>query len=102
MLKLIFHPAAGEELTEAAAFYEQRENGLGEEFLREFQRVVRLVLKCPGRWPVREYGFRKVGLSRFPHSIRYVEHNEFLYIIAVPHASRKPGYWKQRTSDEQR
>ena len=102
MLKPILHPAASEELGEAAVFYEEREPGLGEAFLQEFLSAVEKVLEHPQRWPIREYGFRKIGLRRFRHNVRYIERQDNLYIIAVPHSSRKPGYWKQRTSDEQR
>ena len=40
MADLSYHPEAREEIREAAAFYESRRRGLGEEFLAELQRRV--------------------------------------------------------------
>ena len=35
--------------------------------------------------------------ERFPHSIVYAVLGQRLFIIAVAHGSRKPGYWRSRT-----
>lgn len=44
-----------------------------------------------GRSPVRQYIF-----TGFPYSIVYTETATEIRVIAFPHSSRKPGYWKNR------
>lgn len=39
------------------------------------------------------------GLRRFPFSIVYVALTELIYIVAIAHGSREPGYWKLRIQD---
>ena len=43
------------ELAEAAAWYEERASGLGQEFLDEFEAVMRRVMRFPDAW-------RRVGM----------------------------------------
>jgi hypothetical protein len=41
---------------------------------------------------------RRFALNdRFPFSIVYSIQGDTLFVIAVAHASRRPGYWKRRT-----
>jgi plasmid stabilization system protein ParE len=34
--------------------------------------------------------------TRFPYSIVYCEEPNLIRVVAFPHSSRKPGYWKNR------
>ena len=35
-------------------------------------------------------------MARFPFTIRYLELQDCIWIVAFAHTSRKPGYWKAR------
>jgi hypothetical protein len=35
-------------------------------------------------------------VKRFPYKIVYRERADDLYIVAIAHTSRRPGYWKDR------
>jgi hypothetical protein len=43
-----------------------------------------------------EASTRKVRLRRFPYLIYYVELDDSLWIAAVAHQKRRPGYWSHR------
>jgi toxin ParE1/3/4 len=43
--------------------------------------------------PGANYKFR---LAQFPFSLLYIKQADCLWVVAVAHGSRKPGYWKQR------
>jgi hypothetical protein len=43
-MRVVSHPEADEELQAAARWYEQREPGLGEKFLAEFERTLRQIV----------------------------------------------------------
>jgi plasmid stabilization system protein ParE len=99
--RLGIDPAAEEELRAAVAWYEMQRRGLGARFFAEVGRVLDLILRHPGIGsPVprvrAQYGTRRVPLRRFPYFIVYREQGEEIQVIAVAHASRKPGYWRRR------
>ena len=67
-----FHPAAEAELEEAAEWYEERNAGLGGDFIAAVRSRIEMILEAPGRWPMRN-GTRRVLLGRFPYAIVYRE-----------------------------
>ncbi len=77
MPEIAFHTNAAEEMRAAAAYYEARERGLGDQFLDEI-----------------EEGLQRV--QRFPFGLIYRIDPEKIFIIAVAHLHRRLGYWKSR------
>ncbi|MCP5049638.1 MAG: type II toxin-antitoxin system RelE/ParE family toxin [bacterium] len=96
MISILFHPEAEAELDHSICFYEERETGLGLDFQREVRRGISQIYNAPGRWPLHKYGTRKFLLNRFPFYIFYLEHSDYIWIVAVAHCSRKPNYWGKR------
>jgi toxin ParE1/3/4 len=76
---------ASEEFTEAVRWYEGKRTGLGGEF---YEAVLHAV---DGPHTHRQY-----LVNGFPYKLMYLERTDDLYIIAMAHVSRRPGYWKQR------
>jgi len=99
LIPVVFHPAAGEELDESIGFYESREPGLGLDLEREVLHGMFQIAETPDRWPVHSYGTRKYLLHRFPFHLIYLPLPNALWVVAVAHCSRKPGYWKDRVGD---
>jgi toxin ParE1/3/4 len=96
------HPEADREIIEGARYLEFQREECGNAFLDEvFESFVRLC-RDPELWSIQLHGFRKYVVQRFGYLIWYRESGEEIYIIAVHHSSRKPGYWKDRILDEQR
>jgi plasmid stabilization system protein ParE len=95
-MRLIYHPDAETELIEAARFYEGREPGLGERFLRDFETAAAAILDAPDRWRIVEDDVRRFLMRRFPYGIYYRREGEDLRILVVKHHSRHPDYWKYR------
>jgi hypothetical protein len=98
-MRVVSHPEAGQELEAAALWYDQRELGLGEEFLKEFQETLDKITADPLRWPLMaEQGDnRKLNFHRFPYAIVYSLRGDELFIKAVMHLHRRPFYWVERT-----
>ena len=69
---------------------------LGERFGDEVERVVELLLENPKLGAPIDGEIRHFVLRRFPHSVIYAVINDVLYILAVAHGSRAPGYWEKR------
>ena len=97
MPELIFHPDVSSEIKASYNWYQERAVGLGEDFLNELEPAYQAIIEFPETWPIFQKGFRRFLLSRFPFSIIYRENDNNIYIVAVMHNSRKPGYWLERT-----
>ncbi|MBA7656775.1 hypothetical protein ES703_64702 [subsurface metagenome] len=91
-----YHPQAVEELIEAAQFYESRQNGLGIRFLNAVEDAVASFQIDPLIWKPDRLGRRKYRIWKFPYLLIYKVIESRVYILAVAHTSRKPGYWKSR------
>jgi toxin ParE1/3/4 len=91
-----FHPEAEAEFIEAVAFYERAEPSLGEEFSLEVRAAMRNVLSYPNAWTVLEGSVRRCLVNRFPYGILYSVEPDRIFVLAMMHLHRRPGYWKER------
>lgn len=62
----------------------------------ELDRAVERIAEAPTRWPAHLHGTRRYLLRRFPFSLVYREVGPILTVVAVVHAKRRPGYWRDR------
>ena len=91
-----FLTLAQQELDEAVAWFEERAEGKGVDFLDELDRIVRLVKAYPRASPQIDLEIRRRLFARFPDSLVYgIEHNTIV-VIAVAHSRRAPHYWVDR------
>jgi plasmid stabilization system protein ParE len=95
--RLAFHPDAADEYVDAARWYRERSLTVHDLFVAEIERAFRLIVAFPTRWPRYGRRHRRVLVRRFPYSVVYLQKRGRLWIVAVPHAKRKPFYWKKRT-----
>ena len=95
---LKLHPDALLEAESSLAWYRSRSLRAAGFFLDELEQAIETILEAPQRWPKDQDGFRQYQLRRFPFVLFYRATAEAVEIIAVAHASRKPGYWKFRRS----
>jgi plasmid stabilization system protein ParE len=95
-MRVVSHPEADEELEAAALWYEDRQPGLGEAFLDEFEHTLRRVIAEPERWRQIRGDNRKLNFRRFPYAIVYSVRTDAIYVKAVMHLHRRPFYWKSR------
>jgi plasmid stabilization system protein ParE len=93
-----FAQAASEELTEAVRWYEMRRSGLGGDFHDAIIRTIDLIRAHPEIGTARTGRFpnRQLRVARFPYRIVYRIREEDIYVVAVAHTSRRPGYWRHR------
>jgi hypothetical protein len=95
-VKVRFLIQAQLELDDAVAWYNQRSEGLGQEFLDELDRVVRRAIRFPLSCPEIEPGIRRGLIARFPFGLIYGVDDDTLVVIAVAHLHRRPRYWIER------
>jgi plasmid stabilization system protein ParE len=86
-----FHPDALLELMDGAGFY-------GELFLTQVDDALALITEMPRAWPVwpgRPNLHRRV-LQKVPYAIVYTVDQGSVFVVAVEHTRRRPGYWLTR------
>jgi len=98
-MKYEFHPEAEQELYEAAARYQSEVPGLGFRFADEVESVIRLLLEHPEPGLRLDDELRHFVLRRCPFSVVYAVISDVVYVVAVAHGSREPGYWRPRVQD---
>lgn len=91
-----FHPEAEVEFIESAAHYEGEVPGLGQRFGRAVREALELLLANPKIGSPLDPELRSFVVGSFPYSIIYASHGNLLFVLAVAHGNRKPGYWKSR------
>jgi len=96
MKPVVIHPEAEREMLAAALFYNERCAGLGSLFLDEVERGFRRIAERPEAWTIISSPDRRCLLSEFPFGIIYRNQPERIYVLAIMHLRREPGYWKQR------
>ena len=96
------HREASAELEKQAAWYEQRRAGLSSDLLDDVRQALDAIAAHPSGWPLstlpraRRAGVRRFPLQRFPLTVEYVVEDGSVFIVALAHMSRTPGYWLRR------
>jgi len=91
-----FHPEAEAEFNAAIDWYEDRSPSLGLEFADEVQAAIQRALTFPLAWQVLEGDIRRTPVNRYPYGVLYAPEPGRLFIVAVMHLRRRPGYWHNR------
>ena len=80
----------------AEAWYRARSPAVAASFVREVRSAVARISQSPRAWPVVRRNARRYGLKRFPFGIIYRVEDSGVCVIAVAHAKRRFGYWRDR------
>lgn len=92
-MRVRFLSPAEVEMNDAAAFYEQQADGLGDRFLTEIERcIAQVALQRDIGHRVRGE-LRRVLARKFPYSTAHGASREELTVVAIAHQSRRPHYW---------
>jgi plasmid stabilization system protein ParE len=54
------------------------------------------ILTTPQKYPFGARGERRFVLDRFPYTILYRVREDEVFVTAIAHQSRRPGYWRRR------
>lgn len=98
-MKIKFHPEAYEEMLSSARFYEKKADGLGADFLAAVEETIQRIKQFPQAGPLVRGTIRKRIVLGFPFTVLYEDQHDRIFIAAVMHQHRRPGYWKDRLRD---
>jgi toxin ParE1/3/4 len=95
--QVIVHTKARKELNQAIGYYERQRRGLGLDLLTEVEDAIFRIQEDPSIGsPYKETKFQYLLVRRFPYLIYYVDLRDRLWIAAIAHGRRRPGYWRRR------
>src|SRR5436853_193293 len=97
-MEIEFHPSAQAELDATVGFYESRLEGLGIRFLAAVEETTERIVASPDAASPLGEGFRKRLVPGFPFRIVYRRLEQRVFIVAIAHQHRRPGYWHRRLS----
>lgn len=95
-MRVEFHPEAEEEFIEQAAYYEEQVPALGVSYIGELESAATLLEEHPKLGAEFDKPFRHLSMRRFPHWLIYTIEPSRIWVIAVAHQRRRPGYWRER------
>ncbi len=85
----------------AAIWYEDQHDGLGADFLAEYEFALDIIEHAPLQFPRLEtmpstVNIRRCTLQRFPYILIFESSPQETVVLAVAHTSRRPNYWSGR------
>ena len=98
--QVIFTPEADVDITESYGWYESREPGLGEDFLRCIEVGIHVIQRHPHASPIAVDEFRHAPIRRFPFEIFYEPAEDAIIVYSVFHCSQDPQKWRSRLGYE--
>ena len=88
ILKIFISEIAEEDLLETAMWYEKQKQGLGEQFIVNFESCLSIIERNPKQFVARFKKFRRVLLSRFPYAVYYKILSDKVEVVGVFHQRR--------------
>ena len=92
----IFHPDAGAKYTSAVQSYADIAPEPGNRFHDEIERLIHEVRRQPERFFRFSPPAQRALARKFPYSVVYLNQPDHVWIVAIMHAKRRPGYWRER------
>jgi toxin ParE1/3/4 len=89
-------PEAETEIAAAAGWYEERNRGLGLDFLAAVAAVLSSIRENPHQHQIVMRDFRRAQLTRFPYAIIYIVAGNRVLVMACFHGRRDPKRWQRR------
>ena len=97
MDRLVIAAGAEQDYEASLLWYAERSRRAAKEFEIEFARALDVISKSPEDYPLADDRHRFYLLKRYPFQVIYRRiSDDQLLIVAVVHASRRPGYWSSR------
>lgn len=94
--RAVFRPEAEAELLDTWDWYERQRPGLGDELIGCVDAAVSRALRSPELDAPIQDEVRRILVRRFPFAVFYVVEPDQIVILAVAHARRDPGFWRDR------
>ena len=92
-MKIGFLEIAIDEWTEAKAFYDSQELGLGDRFSAEVRKALERIRDFSSAWPLVGQRTRRCLVSHFPFGVYYHLLPELILVVSVFDQRKEPRNW---------
>ena len=82
-MKIRILAAAARDLTKAMDYYESQSEGLGHDFLDEYEKTILRICRFPEAWTCVTSHLRRCLMRRFPFAVYYTVIDEQIVITAI-------------------
>jgi plasmid stabilization system protein ParE len=96
MANVVLLPGAELDYQEGYVWYHARSERAAENFEAAIEHALSLIADDPEQWPFCDDRHRLYILRRYPYSVVYRLEGDTVLVVAIAHARRRLGYWKQR------
>lgn len=96
MRRIRWDPEAQQEAVEAAEYYAEKRPDGGAHFREHLQEAISNLRSRPSLGSPFTHRTRRRLLRGYEYSVIYVSDADEIFILAVMHHRRKPGYWTYR------
>ena len=96
MKRHLFHPEAEKEYADAANYYFRINPELAGRFYDEIERLIVDIRMQPEWFRLFDPPARRHFSDVFPYAVLYLDQPDRIWIVAVMHMKRRPGYWRVR------
>ncbi len=96
MLPIDFLPAARSDFDDSLGWYAEQSTQAAVRFVNAIDASLSLIAAHPLQFAVVDDLHRSCPVKRFPFRIVYRVASERIIIVAIAHAKRRPGYWRNR------
>jgi plasmid stabilization system protein ParE len=96
MLPVDYLPAARRDFDEAFDWYSKHSAQAAIRFLNAIDAALSTIASYPNRFEPVDAFHRACPVKRFPFRIVYRAHTDRILVVAIAHAKRRPGFWKNR------
>lgn len=96
LMRIDFHPDATAELESNSDWYAERSPCAARDFLVAIDVAMTSIADDPARFFRIDNRHQACSVVKFPFQIVYRHAENRIFIIAIAHAKRRPGYWRDR------
>lgn len=95
-MQVDFHPAATIEVSESTNWYSKHSPTAARNFLVAIDVAIATIVDDPERFAYVDERHQACSVTKFPYQIVFRRTLGRIEVIAVVHARRRPGYWRDR------
>jgi toxin ParE1/3/4 len=89
-VRLIIRPDAEVDIAEGYDWYEQKQQGLGLEFMAAVSVAINSAHSDPHRFPCIFRQLRRAVVYRFPYGVIFIARSDAVVVVAAMHHARNP------------
>jgi plasmid stabilization system protein ParE len=91
-----FHPQAIVDIRESIEWYRQRNQQAADDLRRIIKAVESWIQRSPESCAPYLHGTLGYRFQRFPFVLAYIHREDRVYVVALAHTRRRPGYGRDR------